>query len=358
MTTVNYGRLPTIDDVLAKRRDSNNPVGSSLLDSPKKFEANYKYKLRQKLSIDSGLQSVMSCGWNEEGDLLGVVGDEGHVTVYTRQGNPVYGMRPNSSGLPTTCLKWRPTSNSLGSLQVLVTVDVTGQIVHWHVPTQKEIFRLQEEDNQIYSVQYRQDGEQFATTGRDCCVRVYDEKTKSNITTLSKGENMSVGHSNRVFASAFHPENPNVLVSGGWDNTLVLWDLREGRSTTTIYGPFLAGQSLDIQNDVILTGSWRSKDALEAWDLKTLKKIRNIGKETIPKVYTASFQGTTEGLFFAGGASESVAANTLRLYSIEGGEVSNAVQLDNRRGIYTAAINRHNEIAVAGNCNRVGIFAM
>ena len=61
------------------------------------------------------------------------------------------------------------------------------------------------------------------------------------------GPNSSAGHSNRVFSVKFHPEDPNVLLSGGWDNTIQIWDLRTGFSERSIYGPHLAGDSLDIQ---------------------------------------------------------------------------------------------------------------
>jgi len=360
-------RYPTIEEVLSDRKRLHPEAGelktkeckSEALMKAKQNIGNYRFTLTHKTSIDTNIPTVLSADWSENGELLGVCGDEGAVHVFTRNGETAYKMKPNNSGLPTTCVKWRPRSESLGSLQVLISVDVTGQIVHWHVPTEKEIYRTQEEDNQIYSVQYRSDGEQFATTGRDCCVRVYDEHTKSKLLTLDKGESMCVGHSNRVFATAFKPDNSNILVSGGWDNTLIIWDLRAGgEPTNTIYGPHLAGQSLDIQNDTIITGSWRNKDVLESWDMKTGKKIRTIGDQVTPKVYTAYFQGTAAGLFVAGGASEVASHNSLRLYDLDAGETSNAVHLSNKRGIYASCVNRHSEIAVAGNSQYVEIFKM
>jgi len=34
------------------------------------------------------------------------------------------------------------------------------------------------------------------------------------------------GHHNRVFAGIGHPTDPNVFVTGGWDNTVQFWDTR------------------------------------------------------------------------------------------------------------------------------------
>lgn len=35
------------------------------------------------------------------------------------------------------------------------------------------------------------------------------------------------GHSNRVFAIKFLEDQPNVIISGGWDANLIIWDIRE-----------------------------------------------------------------------------------------------------------------------------------
>jgi len=61
------------------------------------------------------------------------------------------------------------------------------------------------------------------------------------------GPNSSAGHSNRIFSCKYHPGDPNIIVSGGWDNTVQIWDARTGFSQRSIYGPHLCGDSLDLQ---------------------------------------------------------------------------------------------------------------
>ena len=34
------------------------------------------------------------------------------------------------------------------------------------------------------------------------------------------------GHHNRVFAGIYHPSDPNLFITGGWDNTVHFWDAR------------------------------------------------------------------------------------------------------------------------------------
>jgi len=55
--------------------------------------------------------------------------------------------------------------------------------------------------------------------GRDCHVRVYDETTKSLAANLKERGDLP-GHSNRIFCVKFNPLDNNMIVSGGWDNTV------------------------------------------------------------------------------------------------------------------------------------------
>jgi len=69
----------------------------------------------------------------------------------------------------------------------------------------------------------------------------------------------SCGHSNRIFCVKWDPNNPNVLASGGWDNTVVLYDVRKKGPAASWYGPHICGDAIDFKNDgtTILTGSYR-----------------------------------------------------------------------------------------------------
>lgn len=95
-------------------------------------------------------------------------------------------------------------------------------------------------------------------------MRVYDEATKTQVVAMSGGHGtITAGHSNRVFSIKWMPNDENVLLSGGWDNTIQIWDVRVQHSVRSIYGPHIAGDALDIQGEEILTGSWRADNPLE-----------------------------------------------------------------------------------------------
>ncbi len=122
---------------------------------------------------------------------------------------------------------------------------------------------------------FSNDGSLLATAGRDAHVRIYDETTKSLAMSMKeKGE--LPGHSNRIFSVKFNQIQQNMLVSGGWDNTLQIYDIREKGPVASIYGPHICGDALDFRNDgyTLLTGSYRQDDALQLYDLRMNKCVR------------------------------------------------------------------------------------
>ena len=56
-----------------------------------------------------------------------------------------------------------------------------------------------------------------------------------------------------------------MLLSGGWDNTVQVWDTRIGASVRSLFGAHLCGDALQVSPDgrLALTGSWRPDDALQ-----------------------------------------------------------------------------------------------
>ena len=76
-------------------------------------------------------------------------------------------------------------------------------------------------DNQVNTVDYSINGKQFAAAGTHPHIKIYDSKTQLVISVLDTGKfDITAAHSNRIFSVKYHPKDPNVLISGGWDNTI------------------------------------------------------------------------------------------------------------------------------------------
>lgn len=68
------------------------------------------------------------------------------------------------------------------------------------------------------------------------------------------------------------------MVSGGWDNTVQVYDLRYRGPVTSIYGPHICGECIEIRKDgyTMMTGSYRMDDVIEVWDLRMNRRTRVI----------------------------------------------------------------------------------
>lgn len=86
------------------------------------------------------------------------------------------------------------------------------------------------------------------------------------------------GHSNRVFCLKCNPYQPNMIATGGWDNTVQIYDIRKRGPIASLFGPHICGDAIDFKSDgvTMLTGSYRNSDVLELWDLRTFEKTKNI----------------------------------------------------------------------------------
>lgn len=182
--------------------------------------------------------------------------------------------------MPVCALRWRPQTANLKTANVLVSAQADGYLKHWHATSGRCLHQRNCEDNpenQLYTIDYNSEGNLLATAGKDKYVRIYDEHTKSIVLKM-KESGLHCGHSNRIFCVKWDYSNPNIVASGGWDNTIQIYDIRRKGPVASFYGPHICGDAIDFKNDghTLLTGSYRQEEVLELWDLRKNKKFREI----------------------------------------------------------------------------------
>jgi WD40 repeat protein len=278
-----YSTAPKVDkashweyDAAVALEDAAAPAGSDVaapLPSLANFGTAWEALCEQLYEHDDA--EVFCVRWAPDDQMLAVGCGDGVIRVFHGEdGKLAYTLDREGEGnienvrLPNTCLRWRPATESARTKNVLLAANADGTVCHWHVTSRKCMHTIREPDNQVYALDYRPDGTLFATAGKDYKVRVYDEATKSLLHTLEQGWQgaPSAGHSNRIFALKFSPDVPHLLFSGGWDNTVQLWDLRSSSPQSSFYGAHLCGDSLDVHGHEVLTGSWRPTKQLQLWD--------------------------------------------------------------------------------------------
>ncbi|PNW83055.1 hypothetical protein CHLRE_06g305000v5 [Chlamydomonas reinhardtii] len=243
----------------------------------------------------------------------------------------------NSGGLTgsdgvVTSLAFRPDVSGSRMQNVLLAAQADA-IVHVHVGTKRVLHVQRESGNRINTLAMRADGRMFASAGSDTVVRVYDEAAAPGgaaCRTLDHGDGVTTtGHTSHVFSLAWQPDDPQIILSGGWDNRVLVWDLRVHRSVRSISGPHICGDALDISpasgagapasSPLVLTGSWRATNPLQLWDLGSGRLLTNLPwwqpepDGCLP--YAARFgTGAAAGLVVAGGSG---AKPMVRVYKLK-----------------------------------------
>lgn len=317
------------------------------------------YKLVPKVTISDNTSEVFCVRFSPDGKFLTAGCGDGAIRVFnTATGVLTYNLQGGSSiALPTTSIRFRPVTASSRTRNVFLAANAAGAVQHWHMTSGKCLHTLEDDDNQVYALDYNEEGTQFATAGKDKAVRIYDEATKTVISKMEGGARMSSsdtpGHSNRVFSVKYAPSDQNIVVSGGWDNTVQFWDIRQGSAVRSLYGPHICGDALDIVKNEVVTGSWRPDNQLELWDFGTGAKITTIpfnttfGSTNSCMLYAAQFSKESQGHFIAAGGSGS---NEAKVFDHSNGNALVGTVTGLSRGVFTVdfSAGEFGKFAIAG----------
>lgn len=333
------------------------------LTSPPSDESNFK--LAPKLTISGNTSEIFCAKFSPDGNFIAAGCGDGAIRVFNSStGSLAYNLQGGSNiALPTTAIKFRPVTATTRTKNVLIAANAVGTVQHWHMTSGKCLHSIEEPDNQVYALDYNPEGTKFVTAGKDTAIRVYDEATKSLIVTMKGGLGYSVrttpGHSNRIFAVKVLNHDDNLIISGGWDNTVQIWDTRVGYAIRSIFGPHICGDSLDVVGNRVVTGSWRPNHQLEIWDFTTGNKETDINWHMLPSqppcmLYAAQFSKEGQGRFIAAGGS---GANEAKIFDTEKNNAIVGTVTGLSRGVFSVDFSPESQkIAIAGGDASIRIF--
>lgn len=153
--------------------------------------------------------------------LLASVADDKRLVVYDPDGKGVADVTQPSR---LKGLAWHPADGN-----IVATVDEEGSVRLIAVRGVKVLAKAQHPGKSAgFSLEWSSlDPRHLLTTHSDTTAAVWSLAGSGSDYSLTLHKTL-VGHSDRVRAAMWHPEIPSLALTGSWDSTIRLWDVRTG----------------------------------------------------------------------------------------------------------------------------------
>ncbi|XP_015175200.1 PREDICTED: WD repeat-containing protein 38-like [Polistes dominula] len=241
---------------------------------------------------------LYSTRFSADGDII--VACFGTGSIQIRSGETAQLKATLRSGMatsfPVMCCRFHPLKKN-----TFYASSACGNIFQCNTDNKELIRFISEPKNEVNTIDVSTEGSYLVTGGKDAAVRIYDSETGKPVLTYQKTDadmihkKVTRFHRMRIFAARFHNIYTNLIITGGWDDTVRIWDIRDGGgSIRTIKGPHICGDAIDLRESHILTGSWVVRESLQVWDLMSAKLIETIKPRNRPTTLEGEFLYTVQ----------------------------------------------------------------
>ncbi|MFF9090191.1 protein kinase [Streptomyces sp. NPDC014991] len=228
----------------------------------------------------------------------------------------------------------------------------------WNVATRKKITALTGNEGDISTMRFTPDGSLLAAADDDVAdrtIRVWDVSGRKERRALRLGDD------DTVVSLAFSPDN-HTIASVVEDGTIVVWDVRSGRRTTTLHemrsgafpvefsatGRYLYGVDDETRRhrwDVVsgrpVSASDDDEDAATIYRSAPKNALVLDGSGTLKHALIGHRDKITD-IAWAGASSDLLATNsldrTIRIWHTGSGEIARSLVLDRDHGVLAEAI--------------------
>ncbi|XP_059163843.1 guanine nucleotide-binding protein subunit beta-5b-like [Physella acuta] len=247
---------------------ANHGIASAPMGPGKSVEILKEFRLHKTYN------GVFSLRFNYSGEVFAVGFGAGGIQIYeTKTGNMMKELRAcRQGGFAVMALNFHPKEPD-----ILYASSTDGCISIYNIESGLLLATIEETGNEINTLDFCLDGYNFATGGKDLVIRIYETKTNKLVKTFEGYsettfvmDKTKIGNTMRVFCIKFHPNNQFIFISGGWDNHVKIWDVRDADGIKRNFiGPHVCGDSIDILDNNILTGQWTALRALQEFNYTT-----------------------------------------------------------------------------------------
>lgn len=195
----------------------------------------------------------------------------------------------------------------------LLALNGKGHLYYIHSSTGKQLSEIivgNPDEQAARCMDLNKFSDKFAVAYKNGVIEVFDDNTQSKDLVLDNGCIYSMGHVNQIHGLAFDKKDPNLLISGGRDKRVILWDIRKQKAVQMTSGPYILGESIDAKDGLIIAGDYNMPGNLYVFDIRKIKEPVNI-IETNTNIYSSRFtKKENSNLLVVGGYKQ----HNLQLY--------------------------------------------
>ncbi|KAK5644529.1 hypothetical protein RI129_005829 [Pyrocoelia pectoralis] len=235
------------------------------------------------ISIASSIETnkeALCLKYTEDFESIAVGFTDGMVRLFNRNNaqmsRTLYDEETENNGSPVTCIQHRPVTKNYPVVNCITCTYTSGCVKSWNYNYGQCVYTIRE-NRQTFGVTYHPRLPKFVTYGDDLRINLYDEETRTQERIFSSSDLPGEldGHASRVFAGCFNPRSNHEFITGGWDDILYFWDLRQPYAFRHLSNVHMCGQGLHISSKgtEILTCSWQRQNPLQLWDYGSAELI-------------------------------------------------------------------------------------
>lgn len=162
------------------------------------------------------------------------------------------------------------------------STDANGSIRFWNLTSNEFLYEFDYGYwNEVYSIDFSPDGSLLAV-GDGYSTDIWDFNSRELLYIL-KYEN----HRNNIYSVDFSP-NGKLLASSGWNNTVMIWNVSNGKPMFRLIGHNNSIRSVHFSPDSTKLVSGSEDDTLKIWNVSTGEEIMTL-KGHSGDVYSAKF---------------------------------------------------------------------